>query len=126
MKTKSPKVAELRTHLAGCRARVSDLEIEIKRLWRKIMGHTECRRSVQWFAVEMEKKLQENDHKGGWADEDDSYLIGRLQDEVVELKNSLRMFPTKDQAERTVKEAADVANFAMMIAEQYTAGIGGE
>ena len=86
------------------------------------------RQQVEWFANQMENKLMENDHKGGWVDCDPLWLLKRLREEVGELErelfktcscrgcadcNHLNM-PNKD---RVVREAADVANFAMMIAD---------
>ncbi|MGE7271378.1 hypothetical protein ACQKK5_07950 [Brevibacillus panacihumi] len=66
------------------------------------------RSEVTWFAEEMEKKLRENDHKGGWEDCDILWLYGRLLEEVDELAAA--------EGDDIVREAADVANFAMMIA----------
>lgn len=77
------------------------------------MAGTEPRDVVRAFAIEMERQLQANDHKGGWGDEDRHWLLERLREEVAELTAAIK--------ERTpsaiVQEAADVANFAMMIAD---------
>lgn len=81
------------------------------------------RPEVMRFARAMEEKLAENDHKGGWLDETFTWLLGRLEDEMRELKRAVR----KGEPARTVlREAADVANFAMMIAEAYEADFGCE
>jgi len=89
-----------------------------------------CRPPVRWFACEMERKLRENNHKEGWVGEDTGYLLKRLREETEELKAALGEKNEREWQEpvskRIISEAADVANFAMMIAEQYTAGIGGE
>lgn len=91
------------------------------------------RPAVKWFAQQMETKLRENDHKGGWMDCDYLWLIKRLKDEVEELERELHPTPCncrgfadcdhmtsrawfRPNKERTKREAADVANFAMMIA----------
>ncbi|WP_289140753.1 hypothetical protein [uncultured Brevibacillus sp.] len=36
------------------------------RLLKQLEGNVHPREQVQWFAGQMESKLQENDHKGGW------------------------------------------------------------
>ena len=73
-----------------------------------------CRTSVNWFAEQMELKLRDNDHKGGWARCEHSWLLDRLKQEVVELEKELDQV---DNQENVIKEAADVANFALMIAD---------
>lgn len=90
----------------------------------------EPRKEVSLFAMEMERKLQENDHKGGWANCDPKYLIERLKEEVDELSRA--MFPKCScrgcadcnhmnipSVNKVVGEAADIANFAMMIADIF-------
>ncbi len=88
----------------------------------------EVRYQVAAFALLMERELRANDHKGGWDQEDTSWLLDRLREEVQELcdadPNQAR-YPygldiiraTKERALRVESEAADVANFAMMIAD---------
>jgi hypothetical protein len=78
------------------------------------------------FAFVMERKLKENDHKGGWEDSDTDWLIKRIADERNELKraydkylNSDELHPNIDALiQRIIDEAADVANFAMMVADK--------
>lgn len=70
---------------------------------------------VMAFAEIMEEKLLENEIKGGWADCSPGFLLGRLDDEVLELIAECRR-PDRDP-KRIVREAADVANFAMMVAD---------
>lgn len=74
------------------------------------------------FAEEMEKRLRANDHKGGWEDDSDDSLLARLREETNELADALAKLPGRsgDQLMVTL-EAADVANFAMMIADQFGA-----
>lgn len=101
---------------------------------------------VQHFAEVMESKLRANAHKGGrkeWKVEDASWLLERVRDEVKELElamaemvelelamaemAALRTSPdldreSRDKAYALVKkdireEAADIANFAMMVAD---------
>lgn len=78
----------------------------------------EVRKEVTWFAIEMEKTLQRNDHKGGWSNCTLGYLITRLAEEVRELEEAVaRGQFTQEDRERTIRECTDVANFSMMIAD---------
>ncbi len=73
------------------------------------------RLSVLRFAREMERKLRENDDKGGWGHCSQQYLSMRLSQEREELREAVR----SNAGHRAVlSEAADVANFAMMTAER--------
>ena len=74
------------------------------------------RESVSWFAQQMELKLKENDHKGGWNKCTNESLFKRLQEETEELKMAMqnRFSPFGKNIKH---EAADVANFCMMIAD---------
>jgi NTP pyrophosphatase (non-canonical NTP hydrolase) len=104
----------------------------------------ELRPEVLEFAKIMESKLRENDHKAGWKGDDPEALSLRCQQELVELQNAFRKafcatywpirpgetgatpqaqfvlrLATEDEHEKAASEiggeAADVANFAMMI-----------
>jgi adenylosuccinate synthase len=70
------------------------------------------RREVMMLAHAMEHKLRKNDHKGGWEERNVDVLFKRLLDEVDELKDAIR----GGNFIEIFLEAADVANFAMMIA----------
>lgn len=81
---------------------------------------TEPRPAIRGFATFMEETLQKHDgEKGprGWITHPDctvSWLLDRLQEEVTELSEAYcDCDPGKVQ-----KECADVANFAMMIADR--------
>jgi len=108
------------------------------------MTFDDCRPEVKAFAMVMEKKLLENDHKSGWKRMSLTALIGRLLEESAELCDEMneprlpnhflfaqhhvrlaaRML-TDGYHERELPrrvsmlagEAADVANFAMMVAD---------
>ncbi len=92
---------------------------------------TTVRPEVQWFAIEMEKKLALNDHKTGWKDCEVDMLIGRLKEETQELedewwkrKNDFGRsagegFMFVSSNEDLIKECADIANFAMMVADLF-------
>ncbi len=71
------------------------------------------RPEVAAFALLMEKKLRENDHKGGWKDCDRPYLLRRLGQESRELQDAVLGHAPLIVGD----EAADVANFAMMLAD---------
>ena len=80
------------------------------------MDQIELRAEVRWFAQQMELQLRANDWKGGWHNDGPAPLYGMLRQEMQELAYAI--FPRcEEEAERIVKEAADVANFAMMIAD---------
>jgi NTP pyrophosphatase (non-canonical NTP hydrolase) len=70
----------------------------------------ELRPEVAVFAEAMELALRENDWKGHWRHCTGTYLFNRLRGEVNELSRATK-------PEERLKEAADVANFAMMIAD---------
>jgi len=100
--------------------------------------HTCCvaqpqpRSVVRWFAAAMERELHENDHKGTWDRCTLGYLAKRLREEVEELvvaatdghvnanigDEGYRVTQwTETDVSRVLSEAADVGNFAMMIAD---------
>ena len=64
------------------------------------------------FTKEMRKKLRQNEHKLDWRNYSISWLLARLEEEVEELKTSLI-----NQDTNSVEEAADIANYAMMIGD---------
>ena len=71
------------------------------------------RPEVLRFAKQMEKVLKENDHKQHWSNCSVGYLLGRAGDELGELRRAIK---SKDP-QKIKKEATDLANFAMMIAD---------
>lgn len=88
------------------------------------------RKEIKSFSEDMEKKLKDNDHKGHWSKSSYAYLIQRLREEVDELDEELSSFVigqamprdlsgsySIEQYGEVVEECADVANFAMMIAD---------
>jgi len=81
------------------------------------------RSDVVKFSFEMESKLRENDHKGGWEDCDPLELFDRLLEEKNELYDALLK---PGNPEHVIKECADVANFAMMIASNVMRRINDE
>ena len=80
------------------------------------------RPEVERFAWAMEMKLRKNDHKGHWSGCTNAYLLRRLVGETEELRLAMlgpdgQKSLTVAEAEYIIREAADVANFAMMIAD---------
>lgn len=81
----------------------------------------ELRPEVQRFAELMEQVLRENDHKGGWKGMTKDELLYRLGGETQELDWELAVTPDgfPGGPQKIAKEAADVANFAMFIADNF-------
>ncbi len=92
-------------------------------------------RHVLAFAHRMEAKLELNRDKGdreGWLKDHPAALVERLREELVELEEALGSLafvaPTgaeRSTPEEIANEAADVANFAMMIADVVDHRAGG-
>ncbi len=85
--------------------------------------------AVQQFWSSMVERLVDNKDKGGWDGMGLDFLFGRLFGEVWELLSAIQFPPhTRPQqtvdmrVEHVVHEAADVANFAMMIADEVSTG----
>lgn len=74
------------------------------------------RDSLATFAHAMEGRLRANDHKEHWSFYSVGHLRKRIADELGELK---RAIDAKESPERILREAADVANFCMMVADNY-------
>lgn len=76
--------------------------------------------AVNRLAGYMIEKLQKNAHKGDWLQCDLEFLFRRLEDERQELTSAVE---SGLHPEEVLREAADVANFAMMIAECVESGV---
>jgi NTP pyrophosphatase (non-canonical NTP hydrolase) len=75
---------------------------------------------VPWFAAAMAERLDANSYKRGWASMSPRRLLVRLKQETAELQRALAAGrPAAD----VVREAADVANFAAMIADVVQEGV---
>lgn len=64
----------------------------------------------------MRYKLKKNAHKGRWEDLTIADAIKRLREEVVELEEAA----SRDSEIEIILEAADVANFALIVANLAT------
>lgn len=97
------------------------------------MTETQLRKEVVWFSQQMEKQLKKNDHKTGWKNCKFTYLLDRLEGEYKELDECFWMPDSRSDMmwlgddvdlkgkftpEDAIKECADVANFAMMVADR--------
>jgi hypothetical protein len=65
------------------------------------------------FSVDMLKKLNENNHKDHWCSCSFEHLTHRLFDEILEMHIAIEW----QSYEEAIRECADVANFAAMIAD---------
>lgn len=72
------------------------------------------RGSVKWFAEKMNERLEENAHKDnhGWSDWETEDLISRAENNCFDVSIA-------DDKETAIKHAADIANYAMMIADNW-------
>lgn len=70
------------------------------------------RKEVILFSEMMEKKLRENDYKGGWKSCTADYLEARAVDEMKEVFNCKNTHNIG-----LIEECADVANFLMMLCD---------
>lgn len=71
---------------------------------------------VALFAEAMKRKLAKNRDKGGWENDSPEALLERLREEVDELAAAILGGPN-GTPQHVLDEAADVANFAAMIAD---------
>ena len=72
--------------------------------------------SVDWFSHLMTGELMKHLNRPGWKHECIAFLEDKLGEEIAELCDAIESNQPKEAVE---KEAADVANFAMMIADVY-------
>lgn len=84
------------------------------------MPTLDVRPEVAAFALLMEARLRANDHKPGWKNHSPDALYARLLEEAGELHRAILAHAFDagpEQSDGVGYEAADVANFAMMIAD---------
>lgn len=96
-----------------------DLDETQKQVMAALQSYLYLRPEVRRFAAAMEQKLRANDAKGGWKDCTPFEMIQRAQEELRELECEVRRIPPGvTTTEECRKEAADVANFLMMVVER--------
>jgi hypothetical protein len=88
----------------------------------KNLGYTDDSRfsePLTFFVQQMERKLRENNFKGTWTTESLHDLFRLMIVETHELSDEIHCTSPRDfaWAERVALEAADTANFCMMIAD---------
>jgi hypothetical protein len=86
----------------------------------------DCREVVQHMALRMEESLRAHDEdrgRAGWLDGTFDQMMAHLREALSEEVNELDLVTCepfdKIGVELAWKEASDVANFAMMIADRY-------
>jgi NTP pyrophosphatase (non-canonical NTP hydrolase) len=116
------KIARMRRELSQenyLMAGATLAEIELIREILNAKGSAEdkavLRSSVKTFAEEMEFQLQRHDDRTGWDECDPYWLLTRLKEETVELEVAMKN--PDGRVTNVAHEAADVANFAMMISD---------
>ncbi|MEL6323782.1 MAG: hypothetical protein AAFQ84_06090 [Pseudomonadota bacterium] len=116
-------VAEMLYWLDGPKQREAQAKADSARTALAHRPSEGWRPEVRAFADLMEAQLKANDHKPGWKNDDPDALWKRLQQEATELYAGLAKWTDGIQSgliadpETIGNEAADVANFAMMIAD---------
>jgi hypothetical protein len=98
---------ELRSRVLNGEGTPADAE----RLLEELERLSALRDPVRWFAWEMEKQLRANEHKGGWENETFEWLYS-------EMKKNVTVLAVAQSPEEKIRRAANIANFAMMIADQ--------
>jgi len=71
---------------------------------------------IEWLGKAMKRKLTRNKCKVHWSDESNERLLELLKDEVDELEYAIKTSKTPNTV---LNEAADVANIAMMLADNH-------
>ena len=95
---------------------------QITELHKTIRALCDARPQVIAFALAMEAKLKARDERGvrGWSTAPNTHLLQRLRVEAYELQEQCDLLELESPSAHPAKvleEAADVANFAMMIAD---------
>jgi len=81
-------------------------------------SHEEDALAVDVFALDMKRKLAANVHKKHWSEVPAIYLYQRMREEEAELYSAIK----EGNIQSIIDEAADVANFAMMLADMARHG----
>ncbi|WP_062234385.1 hypothetical protein [Aureimonas sp. N4] len=97
---------------------------------RVLPGHPEptIRQHLAAFAGRMEKRLRENDHKGGWSNEKPEWLADRCLAKACDASKALDQLRGDGlrnlavNREAIQRHTADLANYAMMLCDVTTDG----
>ncbi|MFD3261884.1 hypothetical protein ACE3MQ_25110 [Paenibacillus lentus] len=92
----------------------------------------EQRPEVRWFADRMEAKLKENDYKRGWDHDRYSFFLKKIESRLHDLSSAVanvmcwneRDDLTSREVDRLIDSAANLANYAMMIANKARKELG--
>ncbi|MNW43546.1 hypothetical protein D3C74_207470 [compost metagenome] len=71
--------------------------------------------SIPEFSQQMEQKLLENKHKGGWENERFEYFCEKLHETLHKL--TAQRFENTPDWNKVIKESVNIGNYAMMAAE---------
>jgi hypothetical protein len=71
--------------------------------------------AMKGFVLEMRARFIENMHKGGWQEIDYAFAARRVLEEAGELTEALLAGKGRDWHLPVMREAVDVANFALFI-----------
>lgn len=83
------------------------------------------REAVKVFAERMEQELKKNDFRGSWKNQNPEMTLAKLWDEVYDLDDQVEAFlDGKGDPQQILKEAVDVANYAMFVADICLASMG--
>lgn len=74
---------------------------------------------VKRFAAEMEKQLVANAHKGSWKECGEDFLYGELEGILNENLTILDFALANADTPEVLSRCANIANFAMMIADNW-------
>lgn len=88
----------------------------------QVRAEIQLRPCVLEFARVMERRLRENDWKGGWSELRPFELIGRLEQAVDELRRAM----AREAPANIFGQAVNVANYAMMVADLARGGTLGQ
>ena len=102
--------------IVALQSRLSASEARVARL-KKVAEAIEVRSPVAFMSSAMEDVLKQNDHKGGWEKCSINFLMSKLDEEHDELRKA--MIRKELIPEEILHEAVDIANVAMMIADNW-------
>ena len=85
------------------------------------------RDALRAFADEMEKELKKNEFRGEWRERSPSDIMASLWEELYDLDDAVeRMYRGEGDRKEVLKEAVDVANYAMFVADICLISMGPE